>query len=117
MRNLSDMKANELTKCICEIAGPAEKIFCDCAVTEAIDAYQKKIKEDIPIQQGFAMFVRDVFPVLMDKHQDDVYDIFASMDGVAVDEVKNRPGVQFMREVFESFVLDGDLPGIFRPVG
>lgn len=116
MRNLSDMKAEELTKCICEIAGPAEKIFCDCAVTEAIDAYQKKIKEGMTVQQGFSLFVREVFPVLMGKHQDEVYSIFAAMDDVPVGEVKVRSGVQFMREVFESFVLDGDLPGLFRPV-
>lgn len=115
MRNLSDMTANELTKCLCDMTGPAESIFCDGAVTEALDAYHKKIEKDTSLQKGFSLFVKDVFPTLMGKHEDDVYTILAAVDGVGVDEIKNRNGVEFMRDVFKAFVLDGDLAGIFRP--
>ena len=115
MRNLSDLKASELSKCLCEIAPHAENIFCDGAVTEALDDYHKQIKNDTSVQTGFGLFVKDVFPVLMGKHEDDVYAIFAALDGVSVNEIKNRNGVEFMRDVFRNFVLDGDIVSIFRP--
>jgi hypothetical protein len=115
MRNLSDMTANELTKCLCEICGPAEMIFGDGAVKEALDKYHKQIKESTTVQTGFSLFVKDVFPVLMGKHEHEVYTILAAVDGVDADEIKNRNGVEFMRDVFKGFVLDGDRVGIFRP--
>ena len=115
MRNLSDMTATELTKCLCEICSPAEMIFGDGAVKEALDTYHKQINENTTVQTGFSLFVKDVFPVLMGKHENEVYAILAAVDGVGVDDVKNCNGVEFMRDVFKAFVLDGDLVGIFRP--
>jgi hypothetical protein len=44
-----------------------------------------------------------------------VYAIFAALDGVSVDEIKEQNGVEFMRDIFRGFVLDGDLVSIFRP--
>lgn len=115
MRNLSELNANELTRCLCALAGPAEKIFSDGAVTHAMDSYKKKIDENTRIDKGFSLFVTMVFSDLMEKHGDDVYAIIAALDDAKVEDVKARNGVEVMRDIFKAFVLDGDLSAIFRP--
>lgn len=115
MRNLSELTANELTKCLCAMAGPAENVFGDKAVTAALDAYKAKLDDKTTVEKGFSLFVTGLFPVLMGKHEADVYAIMAALGGVSVKDIKAKNGVEFMRDVFTAFVLDGDLSGIFRP--
>lgn len=114
MRNLSDMTGSELSKCLCALVAPAEKVFSDCAVTQALDAYTKAIDEKTPVDRGFSLFVTMLFPALM-KHEDEVYAILGALCDVSGDEIKQRNGVEVMRDMFKAFVLDGDLAGIFRP--
>lgn len=115
MRNLSDMTANELTKCLCAIADPAENVFSDKAVTSAMDEYKAKLNDKTTVKTGFSLFVTTLFPVLMEKHDTDVYTIIAALANASEDDVKSCNGVEFMRDVFKAFVLDGDLAAIFRP--
>lgn len=114
MRNLSELNANELSKCLCKLVAPAEKVFGDCAVTQAMDAYRAAIDEKTPVDRGFSLFVTMLFPTLM-KHEDEVYAILGALNDVDGGEIKQRNGVEMMRDMFKAFVLDGDLAGIFRP--
>ncbi len=114
MRNLSEMNANDLSKCLCALVAPAEKIFSDCAVTQALDAYREKIDETTPVDRGFSLFVTTLFPALM-RHEEQVYTILGILNNVDGKEIRNRNGVEMMRDMFKVFVLDGDLAAIFRP--
>ncbi len=114
MRNLSDLTGSELSKCLCALVVPAEKVFSDCAVTQALDAYRSAIEEKTSFDRGFSLFVTMLFPVLM-KHEDEVYAILGAMNDVSGEEIKQRNGVEMMRDMLKAFVLDGELAGIFRP--
>ena len=44
-----------------------------------------------------------------------MYAILGALNDVDGGEIKQRNGVEMMRDMFKAFVLDGDLAGIFRP--
>lgn len=114
MRNLSDLTGSEMSKCLCALVVPAEKVYGDSAVTQALDAYHSAIDEKTQLDRGFSLFVTMLFPALM-KHEEEVYAILGAMNNVSGEEIKNRNGVEMMRDMFKVFVLDGDLGAIFRP--
>lgn len=118
MKKIHEMNANELTACICKIAAPAERVFTDGAVIDALDTMRGRIPEDVTIDLAFSLFVRDVVPALTGKeHKDDTYAIMAALCDETVDEVMERNGLEVMRDMFVIFALDKDVEGIFRPCG
>lgn len=116
MRNLNDLAVNELGKCIAAMSAPAEKIFRDKEITEALDAYRERVTEKTTMAEGLSLFAVKLFPLLVGKHEKDVYDILAAIDGVSVDDIKARSGAEVMQGMFRTFVLNGDVAAIFRPL-
>lgn len=116
MKKISEMNANELTTCLCKLAEPSEKLMSDGAVVEALDELRKAIPEKADVATVFSLFTSIVVPRLMDeKHQKDTYAVLAAIDGVAVEEIEKRNGLEVLRDVFVSFVMERDVETIFRP--
>ena len=108
--------ASELSACLCQIAEPAEKLLSDSAVIDALDGFRKDIPEKSDVATAFSLFTTMVVPKLMDKkHQKDVYSILAAIDGVAVEEIHKRNGLETIRDMFVVFAMERDVETIFRP--
>lgn len=117
MRNIADMTAIELSDCLCEIAEPAESLFSDASVRNALDELKATLPEQATWKQAFSVFSSVLYPVLSgEKHRADVYAILAAIDGVSAAEIESRNGVEVMGNMFKVFVRDGDLQDMFRPV-
>lgn len=116
MRSISEMTASALGKCLCDMAEPAERLFTDGAVCSALNDLTAKLKEKMAIDKAFSLFTQILFPVICgDKHKADTFAILAALDGVTVDEIEKRNGLEVMRDLFKAFVLEGDVATIFRP--
>lgn len=116
MKKIAEMNASELSACLCQIAEPAEKLLSDSAVIEALDGFRKDIPEKSDVATAFSLFTTMVVPKLMDKkHQKDVYSILAAIDGVAVEEIHKRNGLETIRDMFVVFAMERDVETIFRP--
>lgn len=116
MKKIANMNACELSVCLCKLAEPAECLFNDGAVVEAMDELRKAIPAKSDIPTVFSLFTAILVPKLMgEKHQEDVYSILAAIDGVTVDEIKERNGLETLRDVFVVFVTERDVETIFRP--
>lgn len=116
MKKIANMNALELSACLCKIAEPAERLFTDGAVVEAMDDLRKAIPEKADIPTVFSLFTSLLVPKLMgEKHQDDIYAILAAIDGVTVEDIKGKNGLETLRDVFIVFVTERDVETIFRP--
>ena len=116
MRKLSELKAVELDKCICEMAYPAERLFRDAAVRTALDDMTKAIGDNATVETAMSCYMTILHPVLCgEAHRGDTYAILAALDGVTAEEIAERNGIEVMRYVFRTFVLEKDVPAIFRP--
>lgn len=116
MKKISEMTACELSVCLCKIAEPAEKLLSDSAVIEALDGFRNAIPEKASVSTAFSLFTTMLVPKLMDKkHQKDVYSILAAIDGVTVEDVQKRNGLETVRDMFVVFAMERDVETIFRP--
>jgi hypothetical protein len=116
MKKIEEMNVNELTACLCEIAEPAEKLFCDMAVLDALDKMKKSIPDEATPKLVFSLFMTIVYPRLMnEQNKDSTMKILAAMNGVTVAEIENRNGVNNAGEMFSIFIMDRDVESIFRP--
>lgn len=117
MRNIADMTAVELSECLCKMADPAENLFSDVAVRNAIDDFKKSMPEKATWKQALSVFAAVLYPVLCgESHRADVYAILAAIDGVSVADIEGRNGLEAMGNMFKVFVQDGDVQDLFRPV-
>ena len=118
MKKIHEMNASELTALICRIAEPAERIFTDGAVINALDTMRTRVPEDVTIELAFSLFVREVVPVLTgESHRKDTYAIMAALCEQTIEEVLERNGIEMMRDMFVVFALDKDVESLFRPCG
>ena len=116
MKKISEMNACELSSCLCKLAEPADRVLSDSAVIEALDAFRKAIPESADVATVFSLFTTMVVPRLMnEKHQKDVHGILAAIDGVAVEEIQKRNGLETLRDLFVVFAMERDVETIFRP--
>lgn len=116
MKKIAEMNASELSACLCQIAEPAEKLLSDSAVIEALDGFRNAIPEKASVATAFSLFTTMLVPKLMDKkHQKDVYSILAAIDGVTVEDVQKRNGLETVRDMFVVFAMERDVETIFRP--
>ena len=116
MKKISEMTACEISVCLCKIAEPAEKLLSDSAVIEALDGFRNAIPEKVSVATAFSLFTTMLVPKLMDKkHQKDVYSILAAIDGVTVEDVQKRNGLETVRDMFVVFAMERDVETIFRP--
>ena len=117
MRNIAEMTAIELYECLCKIADPAESLLSDVAVRAAMDEFKKNLPKNVSVEHAFSMFATVLFPVLSgESHRAETYAILAALDGVKVNEIESRNGLEVMRDMFKTFVIDGEVQAIFRPV-
>lgn len=115
MKKLSEMTANELLTCIAEVADPAERIYSDCAVIEALDEYTKKLQEKPDATKALSLFTKILLPKLMGKHSDDAYTIVGALNGKTAEEIGAANGRDVLRDMFVIFGLERDIEGLFRP--
>lgn len=116
MKKIAEMTANELIAFICKIAGPAENLFSDGAVMESLKEMKERIPENATVETVFSMFTAIMFPRLTgEAHKKDTFAILAALDGVSVEEIEGRNGLETMRDMFVVFVVDRDVETIFRP--
>ena len=119
MKNFNEMNAEVLMDCIAKLSDPAERIFMDGAVIDALDSYRKQMTpaegEKVNVDKAFSLFVKMVMPVLMGAHKADTYDIMGVMRDQTADEVKQSNGGEVMRDIFVVFALQRDVEGLFRP--
>lgn len=117
MRKIEELTAIELSECLCKIAEPAENLFSDVTVRNALDEFKTTMPEKATWKQALSVFASVLYPVLSgEKHRFDVYTILAAIDGVSVAEIENRNGLEVMGNMFKVFVQDGDVQDLFRPV-
>lgn len=116
MKKISEMTAGELTACICKMAEPAEKLYSDNAVIEALESFRSRIPDNATLETTFSIFTGTMIPVLTGKkHKADVYAILAALCDQTAEEVEKRNGVEVMRDLFIVFALDKDVETLFRP--
>lgn len=116
MKKISEMTMSELSRCMCAIAEPAERLFSDGAVTEAFAEANEKIGEKAPVKTAFSIFSAVLFPVLTgEKHKQDTYAILSALTDQKAEEIENRNGVEVMRDLFAIFVVDGEVQSMFQP--
>lgn len=116
MKKIDEMTMSELSVFLCKIAGPAENIFSDAAVNEVFDDVAKMLKDKATVENAFSVFCARLVPVMMGKHEADTFAILAAMEGVSVDEIKEKNGFDVMRTMFKAFMIDRDIQTIFRPM-
>ena len=115
MKKLSEMTMEELSACLCKMAGPADNLFSDAAVCDAFDTAQKRMPENPTIQAAFSIFTSILVPALMsEKHKGDTYAILSAQSGDSVEEISARNGMEVMKDLFTVFVLERDVQTIFR---
>lgn len=116
MKKLSEMNAREMSVCICKLAENAEKLFNDGAVVEALDALRESFPEETNVPTAFSLFTSILVPKLLsDEHTKETYAILAAIDGVTVEEIEKRNGLEIIRDLFIVFVTERDVETIFRP--
>lgn len=116
MKKIDEMNVNELTACLCKIAEPAEKLFGDMAVLDALDKMKKAIPAQATAKLVFSLFMTIVYPHLMNEHnKESTMKILAGLDGVTVEEIENRNGVKNAGDMFNIFIMDRDVESVFRP--
>lgn len=116
MKKISEMTMNELSACLCKIAGPAEKLYSDDAVRDAFDEMRKSMGKKQTVQAAFSLFVTILVPVLTsDVHREDTCAIMAELGQVDAKSISEANGLEMMRDMFRVFVVDGDVEAIFRP--
>lgn len=115
MKKMHEMSMGELAGCIGKIAKPAERLFSDNAVIEALKTVRETVHEGMTMEAAFSLFVSILFPVLTDgKHKKDSYAIVTALSD-AETAVEDRNGLEVMRDMFMIFLVDKDVESIFRP--
>lgn len=119
MKKLSELSTTELSKVLCTIADPAERIFSDPEVMDMLPRL-KDLREEskgIPVVY-MARLMTTISPVMLgEKHLHDVCVIVAALKDVEPAEVLEQPGMDTMRDVFDLLTGDKDLARFFRPRG
>lgn len=117
MKKLSQMSCTELSRVLCEIASPAEKLFADPDVMGFFDKMKDLRQEANGIPIVFlARLLTTMTPVFLgDKHRDDTLGILAALKGVPVEKLAEQNGIETMRDVWDMLMTDTDLMGFFRP--
>ena len=115
MKKLHEMSMGDLSVCIGKIARPAERLFGDAAVIDALKEVRERMPEKATVEMAMSLFVTILFPVLTDKkHKKDCYAILEALSD-SEEAVENRNGVEVMGEMFAVFMRDRDVETIFRP--
>lgn len=113
MKRIHEMTMAELSVCLCKMAEPAERIFSDGAVIDALREMRNRMSEKTTVDTAVSIFAAVLFPVLMsDAHKQDAYAILDAM-GATVKADTN--GLEAMRDLFVVFVRDRDVESLFRP--
>lgn len=116
MKKISEMNMAELAACICKLSGPAEKLFSDGAVIDALDDFRKRIPENATIETAFYLFMTAVLPVITgDEHKEHTYAILSALCDQTAAEIEARNGLEVMRDLFVVFAMERDVETIFRP--
>ena len=116
MKKISEMNMAELTACICKLSGPAEKLFSDGAVIDALDDFRNRIPENATIETAFSLFMAAVLPVITsDEHKMHTYAILSALCDQPVEGIEARNGLEVMRDLFLVFAMERDVETIFRP--
>lgn len=117
MKKLSEMNTIDLSRTLCTIADPAERIFSDPEVMEMLGKFKTLRDESQGVAIVFMMrIMMSIAPVLLgEKHLDDVCTIIAAIKGVPAAEVKEQSGAQTIHDVWEMLTGDKDLAMFFRP--
>lgn len=116
MKKLSELNGVEMADVLCEIIEPMGRLMDDEKVVDCFGKLAEIIKSN-PSQMLFlAKCMREVTPVFLGtEHRDDTFMIIAALNGVTVDEVKAKPGVDLIMDVFWMVAGDGGLLRMFRP--
>ena len=119
MKKLSEMSTVDLSRVLCTIADPAERIFSDPEVMEMLGKFKTIHEESHGVAVIFMTRVMTtIAPVMLgEKHLDDVCTIVATLKGVPVVEVKEQAGMETIRDVWDMLTGDKDLAMFFRPSG
>lgn len=117
MKKLSEMNTVDLSRVLCTIADPAERIFSDPEVMEMLGKFKTlhEASQGVPVI-FMTRAMTTIAPVLLgEKHLDDVCAIVATLKGVPVAEVKEQPGMQTIHDVWDMLTGDKDVATFFRP--
>lgn len=116
MKKLNELNGVEMADVLCEIIEPMGRLMDDEKVVDCFGKLADIIKSN-PSQMLFmAKCLREVTPVFLGtEHRDDTFAIVATLSGTTVDEVKEKPGVDLIMDVFWMIAGDGGLMRMFRP--
>lgn len=109
---LSEMNTKELSRALCLLSGPLERIGGDAAITQ-IFKDMNNLKGQVSKLQATAVVMGKLIPVLLDRHQTDTFTALSVLTGKSVQEIENQNGKQTIEEI--KTVLDKDLLDFFLP--
>lgn len=109
---LSEMNTKELSRALCQLAGPLEKIGSDDSITKMFKDMSNKKGQISKLQEASKM-VGTIIPVLLEKHQADTFTALSILTGKSVQEIETQNGMQTVRDL--KGVLDKDLLDFFTP--
>ena len=109
---LSEMNTKELSRALCLLSAPLERIGGDAAISQ-IFKDMNNLKGQVSQLQATAVVMGKLIPVLLDRHQEDTFTALAILTGKSVQEIENQNGQQTIKEI--KSVLDEDLLDFFLP--
>ena len=113
MKRIHEMTMAELSVCLCKMVEPAERIFSDGAVIDALREMRNRLPEKTTVDTAVSIFAAVLFPVLMsDAHKQDAY---AILDALGAPVQADTNGLEALRDLFVVFVSDREVESLFRP--
>ena len=99
---ISEMNTEELSRTLCRIAGPMERIGTDKAVNDAFTKIAGGMGEGTNLVR-LSRMVGQIAPVLLGAHFEDTVEIVAAMTGKTAQAVREQSGMQTIRDVMSFF--------------
>ena len=110
---LKEMTTGQAADALVRIAEPAAEIINVDKVFKVFKNAGKLRSADAKKQIAF--IVREVAPLLLDKHRNAVYAVLSIMTGKTEQEIDQQPIIETIKDINNS--VDADLLGFFTPSG
>lgn len=102
---ISEMNTEEMSRTLCRIAGPMERIGTDKDVNDAFSKIAESMGEGTNLAK-ISLVVGQIAPVLLGAHFEDTVEIVAAMTGKTAKEVREQSGMQTIKDVGSFFDED-----------
>ncbi len=96
---LQEMNAEELRQALCRMVEPMCRIAEDAGVQEALERLWSADLKRLPLGQGLAALVRELAPVLLQRHWMDTLELLSICTGKDCAVLRAQNGMDTAREL------------------